>query len=715
MTRRYKAFISYSWADKDWGAWVHRSLETYRAPKGVADGQSLHPIFKDREEEAAGGSVGAAIEAALEASENLIVICSPRSAKSQWVNREVAWFKTHKDKGRVLALIVDGEPGHASDDCFPKALTRKIGPDLQPTDEWEDAPLAADARPEGDGKRGAKLKLAAALLGVGLDDLVRRDERRRTIRRRLVTTAALGLSAAMSVLAFVAVTQRDAAVSAELMAQAAQQDAEFQRDEAQSLVEFMLTDLRQRLDAVGRLDILDAVARRLLESYARQDLEALDPDSLGRRARVLLLLGEVEGTRGKLDDALDRYREAAAATQELLRRDPDDQKRIFDHAQSVYWVGDIALRRGDMATVTDYWTQYRDFGARLVALDPDKDEWKTELAYGHRNLASLAFDRGDMTTAVAGFRLAGDITRALAKKSPDDRVLQMNNASDLQWLALAQERRGAFSEAASALAEEEAIYDRLLAKEPADDAVLQKQAVNRRVRGRIAVASGDVSGGLALLGELFPLHESRLSAEPDNTRWLHYYGMLQVDSGGLHLIAGDIEQARLLAGAAMNTADRLVSIDKSAVDWQIDIYCGARLLAARVELAGGKREEARRYLDETATAVGKIVAVKDRYVLDQIYIKIDVLRARLAERSGALRAGTGIPQERMRAIESALPKSGFENKTVFVEAWLLAGDVSKARNLAAELAAAGYRHPDFISLRKQLAALEGRERAPRGN
>ena len=65
MSRQYKAFISYSWADKEWAGWLHRTLETYRPPKGAGDGKTLHPIFKDREEEAAGGGIGAAFVFAL--------------------------------------------------------------------------------------------------------------------------------------------------------------------------------------------------------------------------------------------------------------------------------------------------------------------------------------------------------------------------------------------------------------------------------------------------------------------------------------------------------------------------------------------------------------------------------------------------------------------------------------------------------------------------
>jgi hypothetical protein len=64
---RYKAFVSYSWSDAVWGKWLHREIETYCTPaalvgKGVP--ARLQPLFKDREEEAAGASIGAAVEAA---------------------------------------------------------------------------------------------------------------------------------------------------------------------------------------------------------------------------------------------------------------------------------------------------------------------------------------------------------------------------------------------------------------------------------------------------------------------------------------------------------------------------------------------------------------------------------------------------------------------------------------------------------------------------
>ena len=205
---RYKAFISYSWADKSWGAWLHRNLELYRTPTALVGldtrlgrvPRKLAPIFKDREDEPASANIGATIEEALDQSEFLIVVCSPRSSSSQWVNREVAYFKKNCDPDKILCLIVDGEPGasnmpgHEDEECFPKTLIHKIDDSLEPTTELDVLPLAADARKNADGKRIAKLKLAAAMLGVGLDALIQRHERRRKIRLRVGSFATVALA-----------------------------------------------------------------------------------------------------------------------------------------------------------------------------------------------------------------------------------------------------------------------------------------------------------------------------------------------------------------------------------------------------------------------------------------------------------------------------------------------------------------------------------------
>ena len=120
---RYDAFISYRHTpqDRQWAQWLLESLETYKVPKSLVK-QGFAPriqrIFRDEDELPTSADLGENIRLALEASTYLIVICSKDTPESQWVNQEVQTFRDWGRHDRILALLVDGEPGES----FPEVL-----------------------------------------------------------------------------------------------------------------------------------------------------------------------------------------------------------------------------------------------------------------------------------------------------------------------------------------------------------------------------------------------------------------------------------------------------------------------------------------------------------------------------------------------------------------------------------------------------------------
>ena len=197
---KYRAFLSYSHRDTKWAKWLHGALEGYRIDKDLVGRKTVHglvpktlrPIFRDREDFSAGHSLTEQTLGALEASQFLIVLCSPHAAQSKYVDEEIRYFKSLGRTHRVIAIIVDGEPGGPQRDCFPPAARFKLDANGKLTDEREE-PIAADARPQGDGKEIAKQKIVAGLLGVALDEILRRAEcaikRRNRIRIAVASIA----------------------------------------------------------------------------------------------------------------------------------------------------------------------------------------------------------------------------------------------------------------------------------------------------------------------------------------------------------------------------------------------------------------------------------------------------------------------------------------------------------------------------------------------
>lgn len=185
---RYRAFISYSQRDRQHAKRLHSALETYRVPKGIdaplQPNRRLGRFFRDDDEMGASTDLGATLRDALENSENLIVICSPHSARSKWVNAEVVHFKNIGRGDRIFAVVVDGTPN--SDDpesnCFPPALRFEVkGEEL--LSEQRAEPLGIDLRNERFPR--ARLRLVAGLLRISFDSLWQR-EKRRTVKRRAI-------------------------------------------------------------------------------------------------------------------------------------------------------------------------------------------------------------------------------------------------------------------------------------------------------------------------------------------------------------------------------------------------------------------------------------------------------------------------------------------------------------------------------------------------
>jgi len=375
---RYAVFISYSHADERWARWLQRSLERYRIPRrlrrvpgaGRPLPSRLYPVFRDRDELASSNDLSAAIQSALDDSDALVVICSPAAAASQWVNAEVRRFQSSGRDGRIFTLVVDGSTRPAAPDCaFPPALL--VTEDGRTLPE----PLAADPAEHADGRRGALLKIAAGLLGVGIDELRRRDAQRQV---RLWSAVAAGAATVAAV-----------TIGLAIAAQFARKEADLRRGQAEKLIGFMLGDLRARLEPIGKLEVLDAVGDEAMAYFSTLGDRATDPERLSR-AMALRQIGEVRRSQGLLDDASVAFEESLRQVARLQADSPHNDAYLFELGQSEFWVGQTAFERNDLATAVAALGRYMEHSRALVERDPDNADYQRELAYAYSNLGTLA-------------------------------------------------------------------------------------------------------------------------------------------------------------------------------------------------------------------------------------------------------------------------------------------------------------------------------------
>ena len=638
--------------------------------------ERLSPIFRDRDDLSSAGQLGPQIQAALEDSEALVVVCSPNAAQSTYVDAEILAFKQLGRGERIYAFIVDGEPnaGDASE-CFPPALRYEL--DAEGNIGTVPAnPIAADTRPGKDGKSLALLKLLAGLFGLPLDSLRQREAHRRHVRMAAITALAVVVMLVTSVLAVQAVVARKA--------------AERRQKQAEVLVDFMLGDLNDKLSEVGRLDILSSVNDKAMAYFQSLPKTDVTDEALEQRAKALVKIGIVRSEQGDFTKAMDSYRASAALSGQLAESSPHDvakqlayadvlsyigltdwyqgnldgAKKAFEAAHRVLTaarqhapddsqllfqlstldnnVGHILEADGDFEAATEDYRRMLEAAQRLVKLGPDNEQWQNQLAIAHNNLAKMALLRGDLAGAIAGYREDLVMKTRLAKHDP-------RNSEQRRLLLITQ-----------------------------------------ATLGRTLALTGQLEEGLPLLRKAVDDARSLHAMERGSTDYQRNVSLYTLQLARVERQQGNAAAASRLATESQRMSDALVRTNPDQPSWQRD---RAEILIERAEqaIAAGDADEPARLLrsalDVLEPQLAKnpqdrniVLATANAY-LSLASISTKALRDQLATRALASIDAQGSAREDPRLL--ALRANALHQL----------GHAAEAEAVAKQLAASGYRVP----------------------
>lgn len=175
---KYFAFISYNARDTEWGKRLQRKLEHYRMPSTLCSERGwkrtpINPVFFAPSDIQPGG-LTEELQERLKASRNLIVICSPNSAKSEWVGKEIEFFYNLGRVKDIHFFIVDGQPNsnNPENECFNPILKKLNIPEILGANIHEHIYALPWLN-----KERAYVQLISKLLGVEFDTIWKRHRR----------------------------------------------------------------------------------------------------------------------------------------------------------------------------------------------------------------------------------------------------------------------------------------------------------------------------------------------------------------------------------------------------------------------------------------------------------------------------------------------------------------------------------------------------------
>jgi tetratricopeptide (TPR) repeat protein len=554
---RYRAFLSYSHKDIAWGRWLQKALERYRVDRDLTgrltpigkNNQNLRPIFVDRDDFAGGSSLKDATLRAIEASEFLIVVCSPHAAASVYVNEEIRLFKATGGAGRIIPIIVDGEPGDPRSECFPPALRFAVERDGQ-IGTTPAEPIAADARDHADGREIAKQKVVAGLLGVGLDEIRKRAARAE--RRRLAVLSSTAV--AMAVLAVLA-------AGAAWVARSRTIEAEQRLDWALAAAGGITSKVATFKNKFGvpapvLADLLQEV-QQLLNRLSQQGVKSSE-----LVLREAVLLGELSDGNlniGNTAAALENAIQASARFERLAAEKPGSAPKS-DLSWSYIKTGYILSRQNRNAEAKSKFMAAHDIFASLVASEPDAQGWKVGLAASLSSLASSFATEGNTQQEKIAIDQELSIRRQLRASAPNDLFTASTLAGALNY------------------------------------------------SGAIAVNSDDIVEAETLLREALEINGQLVKVDPTSSRWAENLAFSQQKLGYALERQGRTNEAVIQYLSARETLHRLVQADPTNISKRIKYADSVQSLASTYSMAG-RMSEAAIMFDEVVDARKKILSM----------------------------------------------------------------------------------------------------------
>ncbi len=198
-TYKYYAFISYKSDDEKWAKWLQNKLEQYKLPVAICKKHTsivrkLKPCFRYHTD------IGIDIlkkelHKDLLKSQYLIIVCSTKSVKSEWVGEEIRTFIELGRQDKIIPFIVEGTPySNDENECYHPTLKQYFP--RTSSQENNNEILGANINEEGKGSRRIKrhkafIKILAKLHNLEFDELWKRDKRRRI--KNIIVSFLLGL------------------------------------------------------------------------------------------------------------------------------------------------------------------------------------------------------------------------------------------------------------------------------------------------------------------------------------------------------------------------------------------------------------------------------------------------------------------------------------------------------------------------------------------
>ncbi|HEY4177777.1 MAG TPA: protein kinase [Kofleriaceae bacterium] len=356
------------------------------------------------------------------------------------------------------------------------------------------------------------------------------------------------------------------------------------RGDAEDLVGFMLTDMRTKLDPLGKLDLLDSVATHALDYYAKR-VDPLGPSEQARQALARANLADALIAEGAGDKGLAEYSAAIETAARLAQLDPARRADLAGFHERRGLVLGLRSKNEQAATEIAAAAAVREALAADAPGDPQRG---LDLVRDYNTLADQYIPLGKYDEAHVALDKARAIERSLHEQSPTNTAVLHATAETLDVLGTALSYEGRADEAAAVFAQQTEIDNKLVMSNPKNMDYKRQAGVDQQRLASTLMRKQDIKGAREANAKNVAITESLVAKDPGNAAWLRDVWTAYIAAGDL--AAPDDKAALAHYLAARDIAQKIATIDSTNIGSQRDLATSHEkvgpLLAAKGDTAG---------------------------------------------------------------------------------------------------------------------------------
>ncbi len=319
-------------------------------------------------------------------------------------------------------------------------------------------------------------------------------------------------------------------------------DLRISQQRAEALNLFMMQDLKEKLQPIGQLELLEMVSTEVIRYH--QDRTGEQPTQSVNHLNALNTLAEVYLNQGHHEAA----RELLVQAQDLsapLAESKNDTALLFQQSQTHYWLGYLQYLQQDWPATEIHWQNYLQHAQLLNEMEPENKQWQLEHSYALNNMGSLKLKMHQWQSAHDHIMASAAIKQQLVDNHPDNSQYLADLSDTISWQASVLASNSQLHAAREKYFESTHLAQQLVNQEPHNHQWIHRLALawyrlglSHYDLGELLLAQQYAEQSHAAFGQL-------LAHDPNNQSWHKTHINITTLLSKIHRHQGDLDMAQL--------------------------------------------------------------------------------------------------------------------------------------------------------------------------